>query len=319
MSFFTILAAVFAPNISLIFDKYKFTRMVFTEKVKQLVADGRTVEALDLLQENLRSKDTKLFNQTVILESQYKSEMEKMRTGIEMSLESVNRVNYAILEITDDAEKLLHDKAVEAGQIVEAKKVEEAKTLETQTAQSNNTLKVIAAIVGATGLLFALIFGLGNKTPTVATPTTPVVAPQPTTDAPLEDPKTLFANLWKAEPFKGQLKNNLYGNIAIEIVRITEEKLDNNRDILNLEVNYTCDGKFNGTCQDNYIRYIMELGDNKGSVAPETETDNGRVFADGTTEKHNLKFIVPKGIKNATLGSFYVAKRESIIYFTLVK
>jgi Effector-associated domain 11 len=83
--------------------------MSLTDKVKNLIADGKTQQAVDMLQAFLkeRSTDTVLLNQTFLLEGQYKDLQKRVQLGIEDASAEINRINYSLLNLCDEAENLM--------------------------------------------------------------------------------------------------------------------------------------------------------------------------------------------------------------------
>ena len=82
--------------------------MNITEEVKELIANGKTEEALEWLQSILKEKDTNLLNQTYLLQSQYKDIQKRLRLGLQDASTEVNRINFTLLTICDDVEKVVN-------------------------------------------------------------------------------------------------------------------------------------------------------------------------------------------------------------------
>ena len=78
------------------------------DKVKTLISDGRTQEAIDLLQEILKDKDKPLLNQTLLLEGQLKELQRKMQLGLQDATADLNRINFTLLSVCDDASNLFN-------------------------------------------------------------------------------------------------------------------------------------------------------------------------------------------------------------------
>ena len=76
------------------------------DKVKTLISDGKTQEAIDLLQKILTGKDTQLLNQTLLLEGQLKDLQRKMQLGIQDASSELNRISFTLLSVCDDAANL---------------------------------------------------------------------------------------------------------------------------------------------------------------------------------------------------------------------
>ena len=76
------------------------------QKVKTLISNGKTQQAIDLLQEILKDKDLPLLNQTLLLEGQLKDLQRKMELGLEGATSELNRINFTLLSVCDDASNL---------------------------------------------------------------------------------------------------------------------------------------------------------------------------------------------------------------------
>ena len=79
--------------------------MEITDKVKNLISEGRTQDAIDQLQHFLAGKDADLMNQTILLESQFKEMTQKKSLGDGDAEIEINRINYTLLSLCDDAKK----------------------------------------------------------------------------------------------------------------------------------------------------------------------------------------------------------------------
>ena len=81
--------------------------MTLTDKIKNLIADGNTQQAIDWLQDYLKEKhNTDILNQTYLLENQYKDLQKKMQLGLPDVSAEINRVNLGLLNLCDEAEKV---------------------------------------------------------------------------------------------------------------------------------------------------------------------------------------------------------------------
>ncbi len=81
-------------------------KMTISDNIKQLISDGKTQEALDVLQECLRDKDQTLLNQTYLLESQYKELQKKISLGLQDATTELNRINFTLLSLCDEVTKV---------------------------------------------------------------------------------------------------------------------------------------------------------------------------------------------------------------------
>ncbi len=86
--------------------------MDISDNIKQLIADGKTLDALNLMQKFLKNKDEALLNQTYLLEAQFKDVQQKMRLGLQEAPTELNRINFTLLSLCDDL-KNLNTKKVE--------------------------------------------------------------------------------------------------------------------------------------------------------------------------------------------------------------
>lgn len=140
--------------------------MSLTDKVKNLIADGKTQQAVDMLQAFLkeRSADTVLLNQTFLLEGQYKDLQKKMQLGVEDASAEINRINYSLLNLCDEAENLMTEaeKKAENGSSKTGKIAEKATDTEGSQNASMNPL-VIFGIIAALAILTIIGILLLNK------------------------------------------------------------------------------------------------------------------------------------------------------------
>ena len=87
--------------------------MDISDKIKQLVSESKTQEALDVLQEYLKDKDQNLLNQSYLLESQFKDVQKKIGLGISDAVSEINRINFTLLSLCDDVRKLPNEREAE--------------------------------------------------------------------------------------------------------------------------------------------------------------------------------------------------------------
>ncbi len=80
--------------------------MDISDNIKQLIADGKTLDALNLMQKFLKNKDEALLNQTYLLEAQFKDVQQKMRLGLQEAPTELNRINFTLLSLCDDLKNL---------------------------------------------------------------------------------------------------------------------------------------------------------------------------------------------------------------------
>ncbi len=80
--------------------------MDISDRIKQLISESKTQDALDLLQDYLKDQDQNLLNQTYLLESQFKDLQKKIGLGIADAASEINRINYTLLSLCDEVRKL---------------------------------------------------------------------------------------------------------------------------------------------------------------------------------------------------------------------
>ena len=84
--------------------------MSLTDKIKNLIADGKTQQAVDMLQVFLKERsgnDPQLLNQSLLLEGQFKELQKKVQLGLEDATADLNRINFSLLNLCDEAEMLV--------------------------------------------------------------------------------------------------------------------------------------------------------------------------------------------------------------------
>jgi uncharacterized protein len=71
-------------------------------RVKTYIRKGQVEEALDLLDEILQKGDKNLYNQVILLSSDYNDQVKRENKGLEWDARVVNRVKNTIIQIVDD-------------------------------------------------------------------------------------------------------------------------------------------------------------------------------------------------------------------------
>jgi hypothetical protein len=102
--------------------------------VKQLIAEGKTKEALDTFQTLLEDSGREEFNQSLLLESQYNEVIKKAQLGLMDANVEVSRINFALLSLCDQV-NILEIRAQQTEQKV------------SDTEKTNNKSVVTALIV----------------------------------------------------------------------------------------------------------------------------------------------------------------------------
>lgn len=131
--------------------------MDISDKIKELIADGKTLDAIDALQAFLKDKDENLLNQTYLLESQFKDIQKKMRLNLQETSVELNRINFTILDLADDI------RGIKGNKVVEKEAEPDEKEEKTDTSNLKYAL-IIFAILLLVAALFIIPFVLmGDK------------------------------------------------------------------------------------------------------------------------------------------------------------
>jgi hypothetical protein len=273
--------------------------MSLTDKIKNLIADGKTQQAVDMLQTFLQEKsggDHQLLNQTLLLEGQYKELQKKVQLGLEDASGDMNRINFSLLNLCDEAEGLV----TEAG-----KKAEIAADTEGTKNLSMNPL-IIFAVIAAVAILTVVGLLFLNKNTSKASIGH---VTEPTETQPLVKPQIVIPKNWSALEPVLTVTDRYYGDYKITIKGIKAENLDAEHDRLTINMNLNCLKSISGKCLGNYVKFRLTTAPNT-----ELEPESDRAFdnqSDKTTREETVSFIVPKSIGSGILDVFYVDKPKS--------
>ena len=270
--------------------------MASIEKIKNLISDGKTQQAVDMLQDLLKQKggsDPELYNKTLLLEGQYKDLKAKALLAVEDVSADMNRINFSLLTLCDQAENL----------VAETEKTEE-KEVDTEGSQnaSMNPL-VIFGVIAAIAILtiLGLIFLKGNSQAAITKSTE--IAPLPT------KPAAVVPKNWNALTSVLNVTDRYYGDYKITISTIKSESFDGERDKITLNLTLNCVKSYSGKCLGIYLKFRLTPAPNQ-ELEPESEEafDNQ---SDKTSREETVSFIVPKSVNTAMLDIFYVDKPKS--------
>jgi hypothetical protein len=274
--------------------------MSLTDKIKNLIADGKTQQAVDMLQTFLQEKsggDNQLLNQTLLLEGQYKELQKKVQLGLEDASADINRINFSLLNLCDEAENL----------VTEAdKKAEIAADTEGSKNLSMNPL-VIFGVIAAVAILTVVGLLFLNKSGSKAA--IGQATTQETETLPLAKPQIVMPKNWNALESVLNVTDRYYGDYRITIKGIKTESFDAERDRLTVNMNLNCLKSISGKCLGNYLKFRLTTAPNT-----ELEPESDRAFdaqSDKTTRDETVSFIVPKSLNSGILDAFYVDKPKS--------
>ena len=271
--------------------------MTLTDKVKNLISDGKTQQALDLLQEFLKDRDAELLNQSYLLESQYKDLEKKMQLGLQDAASELNRVNFSLLNMCDEAEKL------ENSGETPVKKEGNTEGSLFNDGSLKNPLLIFGVLIGVALLIIVGIValkGCGSDKVVAPLPTQPVVT------TPLVAPKS-----WHAMPEVLNVNDRLYGNFKIQISKTETETFDENANYLKLNLQLNCLKSYSGKCISSYLRYELSLPTGEKILIEDLDTVPESP-SDGSATTVSLAFKIPKNVQAAELKVFYVEKPQSL-------
>ncbi len=270
--------------------------MSLTDKIKNLIADGKTQQAVDMLQVFLKERsgnDPQLLNQSLLLEGQFKELQKKVQLGLEDATADLNRINFSLLNLCDEAETLVKTTENDA---------EKAADTEGSKNASMNPL-VIFGVIAAIAILTILGLVFLNKGDSKAS------IRQATEVAPLPKPVIVMPKNWNALTSVLQVVDRYYGDYKITISSIKSESIDAERDRLTLNMNLNCVKSYSGKCLGNYLKFRLTTAPNQ-----ELEPEADSVFetqSDKTTREETVSFIVPKSVTSGMLDIFYTDKPKS--------
>ena len=281
--------AYFAANLIYFNNKTDINLMNITEQVKELIADGKTQEALDWLQQILKDKDTNLLNQTYLLEGQYKDFLQKMRLGMEDASTDLNRINFTLLSICDDVEK--------AG--ITGSKL---KTPQQDETKSTSNIALIAfGIITLLAILIVIgIIYFGNKNNAGGAK---IVQ--------LEKKARIKTDNWTAIPTTAIIRYFSYGNFKIDIKSITTERKDANTKTLIISLKLTCLESGSGSCINSYLQYRLIKPNNEidTPIANPQYTLNSP--KNGAITEGAVSFDVPIALQKSDLKIFYTEQEKA--------
>ena len=208
--------------------------MASIDKIKNLISDGKTQQAVDMLQDLLKQKggsDPELFNKTLLLEGQYKDLKAKALLAVEDVSADINRINFSLLTLCDQAENL----------VAETEKTSEK---EVDTEGSQNAVKNAAYILGgltlAAILIFSVIFFINKSDSKAAIGKATEVAPLPA------KPIVVMPKNWNALTPVLNVTDRYYGDYKITISSIKSESFDGERDKITLNLSLNCLKSYSG-------------------------------------------------------------------------
>jgi hypothetical protein len=270
--------------------------MNLTDKIKNLIADGKTQQAVDMLQVFLKERsgnDPQLLNQSLLLEGQFKELQKKVQLGLEDATADLNRINFSLLNLCDEAETLVKTTENDA---------EKASDTEGAQNASMNPL-VIFGVIAAIAILTIIGLLFLNKGDSKAS------IRQATEVTPLPKPVVVIPKTWNALTSVLQVVDRYYGDYKVTISSIKSESIDAERDRLTLNLSLNCLKSYSGKCLGNYVKFRLTTAPNQ-ELEPETDSPFA-TQSDKTTKEETVSFIVPKSVNSGMLDVFYTDKPKS--------
>lgn len=287
------------PKFTVHHSPFTITQMRL-EKVKTLISEGKTQQAIDLLQKILTDKNTELLNQTFLLEGQYKDLQKKMQLGLQDASTELNRINFTLLSVCDDAAVL--DNIGDDGPEKPFSDDEKPKGL------LGNPLAIFG-ILAAVGVAIVVgIVMLGNN---IKKPTTTEVAPLPlpTTDG--ITPSVVNSDLtWFATTPSVPISDKYYGNLKADVISIKVVPNDADSKILTVDLKLNCLNSSSGKCLLNNLEFRL-IQTNGDKDAPKDDVYFASNPKDGASVTNKVSFVVSKSLKQADLQVYYRNKMES--------
>jgi hypothetical protein len=270
--------------------------MNITDDVKRLIGDGKTQQAIDMLQEIVENRDTDLLNQTLLLESQFKDLQRKMHLGLEDANAEINRIKNTLLILCDDVEKL----KLEGNH--------NRKSDQTEKSPSSTFIFIIFGVVAALGIGLIVFLVLNdkpskNETPNTDTPTRPTNTPKVETQKPIATNEGIT---WVTKPTFAHLDYRVYGDFLIDILDVNSQPIDGGNKTIKIKLKLTCTASKLGYCRTDYLRYRLgkTMTDSfEPKSKPQYKPDTP--VKDGTFTNTELEFDVPKEVNEDILFIHY--------------
>ena len=284
--------------------------MNITEQVKELIANGKTEEALEWLQSILKEKDTNLLNQTYLLQSQYLDIQKRLRLGLQDASTELQRVNFTLLTICDDVEKagITGEKSVKKQG---SKSYNHNNNNDTDNSDDNRgSLKTtywvfgIIVFIAIASIVALVIYSKGDTRAAIK-------SNQNNDPNPSMNSKSNNKMDWAASPASTKILYPRYGNFNIDIKNIVVETKDANNKTITITLKLTCKETTSGSCIASYLKYrLLELdGDKKPPISDATY---GEITPkSGANTEGVVTFLVPNTMRQADLAIFYTGEENT--------
>jgi hypothetical protein len=272
------------------------------QKVKTLISEGKTQQAIDLLQAILKDKDNQLLNQTLLLEGQYRDLQKKMQLGLQDASTELNRINFTLLSVCDDASSLPN-----IGDDADEKPFTDDDKPTGLLANPLAIFGILTAIAIATIVGFVVFSKKSSPTPQPPVESLPAITPSVVTPS-----VKIAAPTWIATPSSATISEKYYGNVKTDVLSIKTAEKDANSQILTLEFKFNCLGSTSGSCILNYLEYRL-LSPTGDKDAPSDDVFFANAPKIGTSMTNKISFVLPKNQTTADLQIYYRDKKETTL------
>ena len=262
------------------------------EKVKTLISEGKTQQAIDLLQEILKAKNAELLNQTFLLENQFKELQKKMQLGLQDASAELNRINFTLLGVCDDAANLSN-----IGDDASDKPFSDD---EKPTGLLANPLVIFGILAAAGVAIFVGIVVLSNSLSKKSNVVKPLPLPTPSE---VESSKGNEV-IWVSTTLSAIVTDKTYGSVKAEVSSVKAKNKDANTKILTLDLKLNCLSHPSSTCNLKQLEFRLVLpdGDKDAPMDDVVFTENPK---GGQTGSNKVSFIVPKNVQQADFQIYY--------------
>ncbi len=263
--------------------------MIDTDSIKSLISEGKTLEALDKLQALLMKNDVSRYNQTLLLESQYRELVKKQQLGLEDNSVEINRINLALLGICDEIKQ-----NTPAVPVTNINPTDTSRGISFPVENENGSPLKVLLIIGifiavAIGIVFFLIRqdseSDNNNVPddNLQTNTPSVPNDQP---------------VWSAAPNPFDLNASQFGQMRFTVLEVEKQNFDDEHDRILMNLKVDCLKSGTDHCVlNNTLSFGLVAADSSILALNEKE-----IFQEPDVRSFSklpLDFIIPK---NSDIG-----------------
>ncbi len=267
-------------------------------EVKGLVSEGKTEEAIDLLQSILESKnDDETLNTVLLLESRYKTYKRKELAEVTLSRTELNDINDAILVLCSDLKK-------DDGKPRHREKNSSIPDPQSQPSFFQNPMVKYGAIgVGVLILISIIANSGGGENGTTSNNS----EQQSQMNAPSTAPNADNGGIqWHVTPNKIILEEPKYNDIQIEVANISVTPENENIKTVAIKFKMTCIDNGIDECWESDLKYIFLNPDFQ--VKESVKSKTSLKFQIGQSWDMDMFVRVPIDMHNGSLDMYYLNK-----------